>query len=57
MNFVCALQAYAENVNLSGADMTNAVVDRVDFTKANLSGAKVRVFQVGCFQVLVDVCG
>ena len=34
-------KAYAVGANLSGADLTNAVVDRVDFTKANLSGAKL----------------
>jgi uncharacterized protein YjbI with pentapeptide repeats len=30
------LQAYAADANFEGADMTNAVVDRVDFSKANL---------------------
>lgn len=31
-------QAYAVSANFSGADMTNAVVDRVVFDKANLKG-------------------
>jgi hypothetical protein len=31
------LQAYAVNANFKGADMTNAVVDRVDFDGADLS--------------------
>lgn len=30
------MQAYAVEANFEGADMTNAVVDRVDFSKANL---------------------
>ncbi|CAL8471225.1 g10767 [Coccomyxa elongata] len=33
-------KAYAVGANLSGVDMTNAVVDRVDFRKANLSNVK-----------------
>jgi uncharacterized protein YjbI with pentapeptide repeats len=33
-------KAYAFNANLSGADLTNAVVDRVDFNGANLTGAQ-----------------
>lgn len=38
---MCLLpQAYAVGANFSDADMTNAVVDRVDFTKANMKGAK-----------------
>ncbi len=32
-----AAQAYAVNANFAGADLTNAVVDRVDFSGANLS--------------------
>ena len=35
-----ATQAYAVGADFSGADMTNAVVDRVDFNKANLSRAR-----------------
>jgi uncharacterized protein YjbI with pentapeptide repeats len=35
------LQAYAQKAILAGANLTNAVVDRVDFTNANLKGAKV----------------
>ena len=34
------MQAYAVRVNLSGADLTNAVLDRVDFSSSNLSNAK-----------------
>jgi uncharacterized protein YjbI with pentapeptide repeats len=34
------LQSYAVDSILSGADLTNAVVDRVDFTNAKLNGAK-----------------
>jgi uncharacterized protein YjbI with pentapeptide repeats len=30
------LQAYAVEANFENADMTNAVVDRVDFSKANM---------------------
>lgn len=33
-------QAYAVKANFEGADMTNAVVDRVDFTNANLKRVK-----------------
>jgi hypothetical protein len=33
-------QAYAVNTNFQGADMTNAVVDRVVFDGANLRGVK-----------------
>ncbi|EIE19575.1 hypothetical protein COCSUDRAFT_31020 [Coccomyxa subellipsoidea C-169] len=33
-------KAYAVGANFSGADMTNAVIDRVDFRKANLSNVK-----------------
>lgn len=36
----CMLQSYAVDSILEGADMTNAVVDRVDFSKAKLKGAK-----------------
>jgi uncharacterized protein YjbI with pentapeptide repeats len=35
-----ALQSYAVDSILEGADMTNAVVDRVDFSRAKLKGAK-----------------
>lgn len=34
------LQSYAVDSILEGADMTNAVVDRVDFSNAKLKGAK-----------------
>lgn len=34
------MQSYAVESILEGADMTNAVVDRVDFSKAKLKGAK-----------------
>jgi hypothetical protein len=34
------LQSYAVDSILSGADLTNAVVDRVDFSNAKLNGAK-----------------
>jgi len=34
------VQSYAVDSILEGADMTNAVVDRVDFSKAKLKGAK-----------------
>lgn len=34
------LQSYAVESILEGADMTNAVVDRVDFSRAKLKGAK-----------------
>ncbi|MCJ1423469.1 hypothetical protein MMC29_001352 [Sticta canariensis] len=34
------LQAIATNSSFAGADMTNAVIDRVDFRNADLSGAK-----------------
>ncbi len=37
-----ATQAYAVQSNFENADMTNAVVDRVNFTGANLKGVKVR---------------
>jgi uncharacterized protein YjbI with pentapeptide repeats len=33
-------QSYAVSSNLEGADLTNAVVDRVDFTNANLKRAQ-----------------
>jgi hypothetical protein len=33
-------QSYAVDAILSGADLTNAVVDRVDFSNAKLNGAK-----------------
>lgn len=33
-------QSYAVAANLSGADLTNAVVDRVDFSNATLRGVK-----------------
>eukprot|EP00198_Chlamydomonas_reinhardtii_P005793 XP_001695129.1 thylakoid lumenal 17.4 kDa protein [Chlamydomonas reinhardtii] len=33
-------KAYAVKANFEGADMTNAVVDRVDFTNANLKRVK-----------------
>jgi uncharacterized protein YjbI with pentapeptide repeats len=36
----CLLQSYAVDSILEGADMTNAVVDRVDFSNAKLKGAK-----------------
>lgn len=39
--FCCAVvQSYAVDSILEGADMTNAVVDRVDFSRAKLKGAK-----------------
>jgi uncharacterized protein YjbI with pentapeptide repeats len=38
---VVLTKAYAVGADLSGADLTNAVVDRVDFTNANLAGAKL----------------
>jgi hypothetical protein len=34
------VQSYAVESILEGADMTNAVVDRVDFSRAKLKGAK-----------------
>lgn len=34
---VHVMQAYAVGADFTGTDMTNAVVDRVDFKKANLS--------------------
>ena len=33
---MACLQAYAVGSDFTGADLTNAVVDRVDFRKANL---------------------
>jgi hypothetical protein len=38
--WLCWLQSYAVDAILSGADLTNAVVDRVDFSNAKLNGAK-----------------
>lgn len=34
------MQSYAVDSNFSGADLTNAVVDRVDFSNADLSNVK-----------------
>jgi hypothetical protein len=34
------VQAYAHDVNLSGADLTNGVIDRVDFTGSNMKGVR-----------------
>eukprot|EP00955_Chlamydomonas_euryale_P041692 352084-Chlamydomonas_euryale.AAC.9 len=34
------MQAYAHDANLSGADLTNGVIDRVDFTGSKMIGTK-----------------
>lgn len=50
------LQSYAVESILEGADMTNAVVDRVDFSRAKLKGAKfVNAVVTGPLVVCVHV--